>query len=52
MINKVTTLRVPTGITDEDIQAHIDEQNGDGWELVAVDNLVGWYRFFWQKAAT
>lgn len=32
-----------------DIQSHIDEQNADGWYLIAVDNLVGGYRFFWAK---
>lgn len=49
MINKVTTLRLPEILTDEQIQDHIDEQNLDGWYLVCVDNLVGWYRFFWAK---
>lgn len=49
MINKVTTLRNPAALTDEQIQAHIDELNADGWYLVGVDNLVGWYRFFWAK---
>lgn len=51
MINKVTRLQAPTGgsLTDAMIQEHIDEQNALGFELVAVDNLVGWYRFFWKK---
>lgn len=48
IINKVTSLRV-LSLTDEIVQSHFDEQNQDGWHLVAVDNLVGWYRFFWQK---
>lgn len=49
VINKVTTLRSPQQLTEEEIQAHIDEQNTDGWSMIAVDNLVGWYRFFWEK---
>ncbi len=49
MINKVTTLRSPIALSEEQIQAHIDEQNADGWSLVALDNLIGWYRFFWAK---
>lgn len=48
-INKITTLRAAQNLSDEDIQAHFDEQNADNWELVAVDNLIGWYRFFWEK---
>ena len=48
-INKVTKLYSPTPLTEEMIQDHIDEQNLDGWSMVAVDNLVGWYRFFWKK---
>lgn len=51
IINKVTKLYPNAGATlsEEDIQAHIDEMNEDGWELRNVDNLVGWYRFFWGK---
>lgn len=51
MINKVTTLRMANGagLDDSTIQAHFDEQNADGWHLIALDNLVGWYRFFWAK---
>lgn len=49
IINKVTKLRFPGILGEEDIQAHIDEQNADGWHLVAVDNISGWYRFFWAK---
>lgn len=49
MINKITTLRAPNILTDEAIQAHIDVQNADGWYLVCLDNMVGWYRFFWVK---
>jgi hypothetical protein len=47
--NKVTTLRVSQQLTDEQIQAHLDSLNADGYYLVAVDNLVGWYRLFWEK---
>lgn len=47
--NKITTLRLSQSVTDEDIQTHLDELNADGYNLVAVDNLVGWYRFFWEK---
>lgn len=50
-LNKVTKLRNPTGLSEEDIQAHIDELNADGWYLVALDNVVGWYRFFWAKVS-
>lgn len=52
MLNKVTKL-YPSGgqpLTEEAIQAHMDEQNADGWALVCIDSLVGWYRFFWSKA--
>lgn len=51
MINKVTKLRAAQGETLDEtmVQNHIDEQNSDGWNLIAVDNLIGWYRFFWQK---
>lgn len=48
-INKVTRLFSSTVLTEAEIQAHFDEQNADGWYLIAVDNLVGWYRFFWAK---
>ncbi len=47
--NKVTTVRTPKGPTDEEIQTHFDTQNADGWYLVGIDNLVGWYRFFWAR---
>lgn len=47
-INKVTQLR-STDLNEETIQVHFDELNADGWYLVGVDNLVGWYRFFWAK---
>jgi hypothetical protein len=49
IINKVTTLRLSQSASDEDIQTHLEEHNGDGWYLVGLDNLVGWYRFFWAK---
>lgn len=50
-VNKVTTLRpeANAALVDSDIQAHFDDQNEDGWYLIALDNLVGWYRFFWEK---
>lgn len=53
MLNKVTKLRSTNGdiLEDDAIQAHFDEQNADGWFLVSVDNLGGWYRFFWGKDA-
>lgn len=49
--NKVTKLFPSPGatLTEELIQAHIDEQNADGFYLVAVIDLIGWYRFFWAK---
>lgn len=49
IINKVTSLRKSQNLIDEDIQTHIDEQNSDGYYLIGIDNLVGWYRFFWEK---
>lgn len=51
MLNKVTRLfpQAGTTLTEEVIQAHLDEQNADGWRLVCLDNMVGWYRFFWSK---
>lgn len=51
IINKITKLSPNSGntLTSEEIQSHIDEQNADGWYLMGVDNLVGWYRFFWAK---
>lgn len=48
-INKVTTLRSSQMLTDEEIQTHLDELNADGFHLIGLDNLVGWYRFFWAK---
>ena len=51
IINKVTKLFPESGatLTEEFIQAHIDALNSDGYYLVGVDNLGGWYRFFWAK---
>lgn len=51
VVNKVTKLFPENGIIVDEtlIQSHFDEQNADGWYLVGVDNLVGWYRFFWAK---
>ena len=49
IVNKITTLRAPQLLTDAEIQAHFDTENAEGWNLIAVDNLVGWYRFFWEK---
>lgn len=48
--NIVTKLYFPGGVVDEtSIQTHFDEQNAQGYYLVGVDNIVGWYRFFWAK---
>lgn len=49
--NKVTQLRADQGtsLTEEKIQDHFNEQNTAGWNLIGIDNLVGWYRFFWEK---
>ena len=49
--NKVTKCYPPSGtpLSEEFIQAHIDEQNAAGYHLIGVDNLNGWYRFFWAK---
>lgn len=51
VVNKVTKLFVSNsaGMNESTIQTHFDEQNADGWYLINVDNLVGWYRFFWAK---
>lgn len=49
IINKVTQCRSSSNLNEEMIQLHFDEQNAEGWYLVGVDNLVGWYRFFWSK---
>lgn len=51
IVNKVTKLFAPAGgtMTEELIQAHIDEQNTAGYYLISADNMVGWYRFFWAK---
>jgi hypothetical protein len=49
--NKVTSLRNDP-LNDEKIQVHLDEQNALGFRLIALDNLVGWYRFFWEKEET
>lgn len=47
-INKVTKLRA-ADLDESAIQTHLDEQNADSWYLVGIDNLIGWYRFFWAK---
>lgn len=49
MVNKITSLRTSETLTDQIIQDHIDEMNTDGWYLISLDNLNGWYRFFWAK---
>lgn len=49
IVNKVTQFRSVSITTLEEIQNHLDEINEDGWELVGVDNIGGWYRFFWKK---
>lgn len=50
-MNKVTKLFPDAGSTLDEaaIQTHLDEQNADGWQLVTLDNMTGWYRFFWFK---
>jgi hypothetical protein len=48
-LNKVTKLYSPTGLDEDAIQAHLDEQNQLGYYLVCLDNISGWYRFFWAK---
>jgi hypothetical protein len=50
-INKVTKL-YDANICEELIQEHIDIQNNDGWYLISVDSIRGWYRFFWAKDIT
>jgi len=47
--NKVTKLRNASALTEEEIQEHIDEQNTLGYYLISIDNISGWYRFFWAK---
>lgn len=49
--NKVTKLYPKQGstLTEEIIQEHLDELNSQGWSLIGVDHLSGWYRFFWEK---
>lgn len=47
--NKITTLRDSSLLTDQIIQTHLDEMNSQGYRLVALDNISGWYRFFWEK---
>lgn len=48
-LNKITELRVASNLSSDIIQEHLDLMNADGWELICLDNLVGWYRFFWVK---
>ncbi len=49
-VNKVTSISAATKpVSDEDIQAHINAMNADGYRLVSVINLIGWFRFFWAK---
>lgn len=50
-LNKITRLYPDLGIciSESDIQTHLDLMNADGWNLVYVENLGGWYRFFWEK---
>jgi len=49
IINKVTKLYNCSGLCQEEIQTHLDEQNALGYYLISVDNVSGWYRFFWAK---
>jgi ATP/maltotriose-dependent transcriptional regulator MalT len=51
MLNKITKLYNPAELTEQAIQDHLDELNADGWFLVTVDNMGGWYRFFWAKTS-
>jgi len=48
--NKVTKLCI-SDIDEIIIQNHLNEQNVLGYYLIAVDNQIGWYRFFWAKQA-
>lgn len=50
-INKVTKLYSAT-LSEEVIQSHLDSQNTDGWRLISVIDVKGWYRFFWAKDIT
>lgn len=52
IINKVTELRPINGsdMPITHIQSHIDDMNADGYQLIGIDNLIGWYRFFWSKS--
>jgi len=55
IVNKITTLRsstVGSVLSEQEIQDHLSSMNSDGWRLVVLDNLVGWYRFFWEKEAS
>lgn len=51
VINKITRVYPDAGqtVSDEQVQAHLDEMNTAGWEIVAVIELVGWFRIFWKK---
>lgn len=48
IVNKITTC-YSSNLEENMIQTHLDEHNSLGYYLVAVDNVGGWYRFFWAK---
>lgn len=48
-MNTVTKLYTPGSMDETAIQTHLDAQNALGYYLIAVDNMSGWYRFFWAK---
>lgn len=50
-INKVTKL-YHANLCEEVIQEHIDAENTNGWRLISVIDVRGWYRFFWAKDVT
>lgn len=47
--NKVTKLYAPAGLSEEQIQEHLDEQNAAGYYLINAVPISGWYRFFWAR---
>lgn len=49
IVNKVTKLYSAVPLDEAGIQSHLDEQNAEDYYLVGVDNINGWYRFFWAK---
>lgn len=55
IINKITKYTPATAsdgqsVHDEQsIQSHLDEQNQLGYYLIGVEEIGGWYHFFWAK---